>query len=511
MTLFVPLIVVIGAVIVRSINITRLGLVHWDDGERTWVTVALNDYFAFLKNWRAGIERDAPPGSYPWDGNPLVFFLYSIVAGISGNRENAGLYTNVFLGSLGVAGVVAAGVLLFGATTGILAGVLLAVSCFHVMYSRSIYAEVSCGAFYIWATFFYLWSLTGGVWLCGVTGILIGCAFLCNSRQFYIVAFFPFYEVLVQAGLVGQVAGASRGIVAVVALAGGMVAPLLVMDVFLRALRRLRYPGLDYPRQLFSHMIAGRSRFDWRLPALVNYLKVLWETEGLTTLLMLAGAVELAAHYSLPSVIVLVQIVPPLLFWSARSMDPGEAARGSYNYSMPRFISSTIYALTLAGAYALAGIRAPIAIAILAALAAHSLYRMRFLYRMESGYKKAVDYMTRHDGPAHVSFCYPNSSFYVGDRTRVIDARTMATAGGVTLRDARTRGAGYILYSPAIHHLTWKGRVALDPDVEKIVTHGTAVFSAPLGLPPWRTAYWDEHNNPDARVPPSNLVQVFEV
>ncbi len=116
-------------------------------------------------------------------------FLGALMMFVVGDSPTALLVTNALCGTLAVAVVYALGVLLFGRSVGLCGAFLLAVSPYHLVYSRSALAEASAGLFILLAALFWAlgrsgrWSWRKGfVW----SGVALGFAITCHYRSAYV-------------------------------------------------------------------------------------------------------------------------------------------------------------------------------------------------------------------------------------------------------------------------------------------------------------------------------------
>ena len=170
-------------------------------------------------------------------------FLASLMMFVVGDSPTALLVTNALCGTLAVAVVYALGVLLFGRSVGLCGAFLLAVSPYHLLYSRSALAEASAGLFILLAALFWTLGRTGRwPWRKGFvwSGVALGFAITCHYRSAYVPV------VLVVADLfLGQRAKTVEasetpwpgGMRRVLWLCVGVAIPLLALEAVFRAAR----------------------------------------------------------------------------------------------------------------------------------------------------------------------------------------------------------------------------------------------------------------------------------
>ena len=502
------------AVFVRVFRIFDRGLIFWDDGERILETQYLVDLIRFIRNnVRHGLfKKDSLAkasssfhGIPLFDCNPMNIFIYAGTALLGVPVEHSALVANVVFGTLGIIGVYAAAASMFDPQVAVISALLLAASGYHLLYSRSVHAEVTCGAFYIWATYtFYNSYTTDSLALLALTGFLVGLAFACNSRHPYIPVFFLIYEALI-----GWQSSADLIVSRFLLLMAGMAFPIVVLDVTIHALKELGYPGTSYLRQWGDHVLRAGGPLSLRLPYLAMFLRSFWELEGIVPLVGLAGCGLLVAEGSLRAVIVVSQVVVPLLFWSARvtlRTAEGKVVPG-FTHSVPRIMSSSIYALVIAAGVALARLPSPWDLLVLGVVVLMGLHRATWIWRMRSGYKQAISYMAGRGGLGHMSFCPPISSVYA-EAVNVGNPFLFDDAGFIA--ECRRRGFRYLLYVPAIHQNTFSGR-RLNGVLERLLSSETPEFTVPLGMIPLRAVYWDEHNNLDSIVMRENRIEIYDL
>ncbi len=512
---FISTVFAVGlAVFLRTFRIFGRGLIFWDDGARILETQYLVDLIRFIQNnihkslLRKGSLATASSsfcGTPPFDCNPMNILIYAGTALAGVSVEHSALVANIVFGMLGLIGVYATAASMFDPQVAVLSAILLAVSGNHLLYSRSVHAEVTCGAFYIWATYaFYSSYTTGSLTLLAVTGLLVGLAFACNSRQVYIPVFFFIYEAMV--GWHGSV---DMMIPRVLLLGAGMALPLMVLVLAIDALKELGYPGPSYLQQLGSLVLGGRGSLSLRLPYLSMFLRSFWEMEGIVLLGGLVGCGLLVAEGSLRAMIVVSQVLMPLLLWSARVAPrtaEGQIVAG-FAHSMPRFMSSSIYALVIAAAVAVTILPLFWAYLVVGIVLLIGLHRAAGILKMRSGFKAAIAYMADHGSFGHMSFCPPISSVYA-EAVNVGNPFLFDDAGFI--EECRRGGFRHLLYIPAIHRNTFSGR-RLNGVLERLLLSETPEFTVPLGMIPFRAVYWDEHNNPDSIVMRENHIEIYDL
>lgn len=129
-------------------------------------------------------------------------FLGALTMFVVGDRPAALLALNALCGTLAVLVLYLLGRILFNPTTGLAAAFLLAVSPYHLFYSRGAFAESSAGLFCL--TGVLLWTLgrqrNWSAWRTyGYSGLAIGYAITCHYRYGYVAL-----VLLLLDGLIGS-------------------------------------------------------------------------------------------------------------------------------------------------------------------------------------------------------------------------------------------------------------------------------------------------------------------
>lgn len=514
-TIFSSVVLIVGlAAFLRIFRIFERGLIFWDDGERVLQTQYLVDLIRFIgkhaslslfKNDSLAKAHSSFRGVPPFDCNPLNILIYAGIALVGVSVKHSATIANAVFGTIGIIGVYATAALMFDPQVAVLSTLLLTISGQHLLYSRSVHAEVTCGAFYIWATYVcYLSYITGSLTLVAVTGLLVGLAFVCNSRHVYIPMFFLIYQATI-----GWHGSAEMMVLRFLLLGTGMVFPLVVLTFAVGALKELGYPGPSYPRQLVSLLLAGKGSWSLRLPYLSIFLRSFWELEGIVPLVGFAGCGILVAEGSFRTMILVSQVLVPLLFWSARGVPrtaEGQVKAG-FAHSMPRFMSSSIYALIITAAVAATTLPSFWSDLLVGVIVLMGLYRATWIVKMRSGFQAAIVYMGSHGGLGHMSFCPPISRVYA----ETVDVGNPFPLGDAEfIEQCRQRKFQYLLYVPSIHRNTFFSR-PLNGVLERLLASETPEFTVPLGMIPFRAVYWDEHNNPDSNIMRENLIAIYDL
>lgn len=422
----------------RLFRIKKRSLLFWDDGDRLKESLFFGDLLKFIRTHlrellanKIKLDRDVTDkfsGRPMCGGYPGFTFLYSLGGKIFGRNDEGALILNGLLGVGSGLAVFCIGRELFNTQAGLLGFFVLMFSGYHLMYTRSIAAESTCGFFYIWGSYFFLMSVKSNfayLYLI-LAGFFGGMAFLCNSRQFYLPAFFMFFETAFFLAR-PSIDGISRLLVMGMSIAF----PIILAQEFYMVLKEMGYREESYFKQLF--MFAGNvSGLDFRLPNLFSvYLKTFLHADALSLpILALIGSVDAAKMSGQNSVdyfrlgIVLFQAWFPLIFWSARPRLSEEEKMKRYNprihgwnQATPRLLSTALGAFAVLSGFGLFFVPEPYRWIVAAGIALYGIWIMIKMIKIESGYKKAVDFIRSQDSGQwkHFSMVFPISSFLVGN------------------------------------------------------------------------------------------------
>ncbi|MBU0952260.1 MAG: glycosyltransferase family 39 protein [Elusimicrobia bacterium] len=527
-TIVVLAIVLLVGITLRFYRLKQRGLLHFDDGLRMLEVVFLHDLFDFLKNNKAVIlakkkidiksVSDNFRGRFLFDTNPLNIFIYFFSSKIINNIEYSALYANAFLGIFGILGTYFTATLMFGNHfIGLFSALFIAVSGYHLVYSRSIHAEITCGTFYIWATYFYILSYkTGALFYLLISGFFIGFAFCCNSRQFYMPLFFIFWEIMAAFKFSFT---ADLIITRLILLALSMTAPLFLIEEVFVILKEFNYPYPTFFRQLFFRT-GNFSLPTLRFPFLKMYLGIIIEYEGVVIpFFLLAGAVFLLKNVSFEAVILLTQFLVPLLFWSGRPDISREQANaiddgtGGYAYALPRLISSSQYSMAIISAFGLVTLLnlsqdVKLIYILFAAILIIRIIGLLKIIGVKSGYKQAAKFILASNNPKHISFCYPNSEFFTSKENALDVSYIKSEEDFIKLyKEQKVR---YVLYSDFLYANLYNS-IAVKPLIDKIIIETQPVFSIGMGMGNIKAIYLEEYNSPWVKMFKDDKIKIYDL
>ncbi len=502
----------------RFWRLSGRGVLLWDDGLRMREAIFCSDLFTFLSRHlkdvlarKIDFEKEARKfrGRFIFE-NPLNIIIYALTHKVTGNIDNSALTANAVFSLLGIAGTSLLAWQMFGPVTALFAAFILTVSGYFFMYSRSVHAEVTSGAFLIWGTLFYWMSAAvpavsemSFVWIF-LAGICAGCAMCANARQFHVPPLFVLFEILNQLFI-------SRGFFfpRILILCTGVMVPVLVIQTFFSLLKEMGYPYWTFFKQLYERT-GHLCKPDWRLPSAIVYIKTIVQCEGVfVPLLAVAGTVLLTRESCLSATILLAEAWLPLIMWSWRpreEMQVREGTTGAYQFSVPRLISSFIYAFAILAALALSRLPLNYSIPLSVVIALYSVRPIAKIMRQRAGYKKALDWIAEKNVQKHFTNVWEISTFFVGTENayNVYDLKP-----GEAEQYHRNEHARYWLFAPSIHQNTCRN-IPL-PFFDDVRAKIKPAFTVELGIGDFMPVLIDEHNNLTPELFKPNLIEVYDL
>ncbi len=427
----------------RFANLPQTGIRFDDEGwyvsdARLWHRCAR--ILADTKIWSALLRRDTrsvssrmaeegvdfnhryrkPCPGYTFLGGAMMFLV--------GDRPAALLVTNALLGTLTVAALHAAATLMFGRGVGLTAAFLLAVSPYHVIYSRSALADATTGFFIVLGVAFWAWSRTSPQrWRLAYLGCgaALGYAITCHYRSALVVVLLVPADLVLRARdakrspFPTQLAGSNpllrhttqAGLprVRLGYLLAGLALPTALFEAAFQGARAIavhadgHFPVATYLECLWAYVVILRDRVGvesgavWNPCALAAYAEYLlyWQGAGVAVALVLGLGLTLRR--------------PGIARWPALFVLVSVGALVFQRYTVARALSPALPFMFLCIAVALhavsnrvtqpGGLRALVALAAAAVLAWPGLTRSRALLDSQSSLEGACRFLERH-GPA---------------------------------------------------------------------------------------------------------------
>ena len=403
----------------RFYEIDQRGLFAYDEGwflleaktlydtiDYTWQKATGQDPGVPLRDYLK--ERGTVPVTTFKPGHTVLILVGYLIVGVS---DLASLGVSALTGTLTVLLVYGFSSRAFGRTAGLLAALVLAISPFHIGYSRAGYAQAN-GLFFI-SLGLYLWyaHIQDGSsrWRLLLAGIATGYGFTCHFNLFLMPPLFLFFHLLCSWSSTLMDRARSTALFGV-----GMALPPTLFEL---PAHILRFAGLlpegqwTYVEQfLYRGSLVGNLRFS--LDGAHALLDKLVYSEGVVVCAaLLLAAIGIAANYrsiSREQVIVSLLFIAPALPWSTLSIGLPPLYRTFAVLSLPVAI--------LAG-YGLSQVAVwvpnrRVVAAVAAILLVTGWFQVRDLLPVRSSYRKATDvwleYMEQNSGK--LSFL-PNSAF----------------------------------------------------------------------------------------------------
>lgn len=330
----------------------------------------------------------------------------------------AGLGTVAATYAIGVAG--------WGRRVAILAALMLAISGWHLTYSREGYAESDMVLFATLALFIYLRRVLRPVperlWPLVWTGVLFGAAFACNTRAAYALLVLAPTELLLwrTRGWACWSSTLKRGL----ALATGFVAPLAVIEgayLIARVVGRgfgatAGWP--DYVQQIAAYWQQHPViiRFD-QWPSFITYL---WFMDGAPVLaLLLIGIISALFRPKRPAdVLLLTALLMPVLLYSVYVA--GAVRMRAFSLALPWVMLAAALGLDVVVSYARRIVpnvsTAILTAATLVVLGTLAIPRTLDLMSAPNGIPSLLGYFSTHGVSDVASTDGPVLSFFVGEQ-----------------------------------------------------------------------------------------------
>ncbi len=228
--------IVVAASVLRFGNLPARGLIYWDEGKFLLEGVRLETGLRLL----AGAHSSLSAGKAIGTAKPTHALLIALSFGLFGVHDYTALFLNAFAGVVAVVLVYRIAGLLFDPTIGLVAALVLAVSEYDVIYSRSALSESDANALLLLGVLLWVYErcrIAPGrrsVLLLSAAAFAFGLAFTTNYRIIVYVAVIVALDLLYelkQAGLRQTIVRGGRWI------AGCAVAPCVwqVIDIVARS------------------------------------------------------------------------------------------------------------------------------------------------------------------------------------------------------------------------------------------------------------------------------------
>ena len=292
--------------------------------------------------------RGSPPSTNFKPGHVAMLTIGRLILG---DRDYAGPVMSALLGTLTVVLVYFMGRKLFHSErAALLSAGALAVSSWHVGYSRSALAEADTLFWLAAATWVYCsdWPRPPRSHRLYLASLLLGIAILTNFRAIPFFAIFTFYELYHARSLVKHwnLEKLRRLVKRTLALWAATMLPLLLLGLPLWAFQNVFRAyvfdkGPSFLEQIATFVVAGGPGSRLSLNGLFTYPTMIWIFEGaFVSLLVLVGVVALIRGPGRVSVVIGAQWLP-FAYYSVI------ATRPPFFDQRARFVSTSLLAIAL--------------------------------------------------------------------------------------------------------------------------------------------------------------------
>ncbi len=272
--------------------------------------------------------KGALKGHPPVLARPGHVIFIALAMGFVEDPIAAAPTASALFGTLSILLVFFVGRALYQPWVGVLASILLAVSPYHIWYSRSGFAEADTTFFLLLTVLLYvLGQRRSNPWWMALTGLACGTGFVVHHRFVLFLAVLWFLEAFV--AFTKQGPGPREQLKRFFILNVAFALPILSIEaVYYVALVAFQAAGKVMPcptyfTQLllvsayirYNNLIPYSHFFEWR--NFLTYPYLLWIVEGpLFFLLFLGGAVSLLKKRGFAELIIGILLLGPILFYS---------------------------------------------------------------------------------------------------------------------------------------------------------------------------------------------------
>jgi hypothetical protein len=448
---------------------------------------------------------EALEGHPPALARPGHVIFIALAMGFVEDPISAAPVASALFGTLTILLVFFLGRVLYQPWVGVLAAVFLAISPYHIWYSRSGFAEADTTCFLVLTMLLYaLGHKRSSSWLMALTGLACGTGFVVHHRFVLFLGVLWLLEGFVAVTRQGPEPKAQRKRFCI--LNAAFLLPILSIEaVYHIALLAFQAAGqlmpcATYLTQLlivstyirYNNLIPYRYFFEWQ--NFVTYPYLLWIVEGpLVFLFLLGGVASLLKRRGLAGLMVGLLLVGPIVFYS-------------YLNANARFISIVIPFLAIAtGLFFVEGVEwasrkgtnwargaCLVAGVLLLLQAGIGLHHTRKLLDWKVGYRETFAWIQENSEGTPRAICsYPHfSQLYLGK-----EASAKMPSSEEELRERYEEGFRYVvlvdfllhylkrLEAPALARLpvakTAKGSVEL---ARKIAREQVAVHVVPCSF-----------------------------
>ncbi len=421
--------VVTAAAVLRFHALDRQGLLLFDEGQ---LILEARTVTGIARGW-AGTRAVAPYGIGPARrvlaervaasrilfAKPLHNGLLALTMATGRRADQAAFLLAAVSGTLTVALVCGLAARWYGGTAAVLAGVALAVSPYHLLYSRSGLADALTAC--LLTLSFTAWHSGPGPWAAAASGLAAGCGLASNYRVLFLPAIFA---AMAMAGPSPSGRAAARRLIPWLA---GLVMPLAAVELAYRTCAAPGvWPGGTYLAQLKTLLaLHGGQGFLFRGWSAFGWYTHRWEGAPALLVLVVALSAQLV-HWRGPDLTLNLWWGVPWLVFSA------------YWDNAPRFFVLLLPPLAVikgrwlaAAAGRATGWGRPLAVALAAAAALAALPGVPAVVPRPTPYLEAATLLATSGRPFHVSTNERLGSAYFGPGSTAALPATPAEAGSL--------------------------------------------------------------------------------
>jgi len=431
--LFLILVIGLGAAL-RFWDLSSRGLFSHDEGyyflgAKTLATAANYIKIKFLGSKKERLELPRfgeylrkEGGDYPVGAKHGFYILGAIGLLFFGVKDYAILYTSAIFGVLSIILIYLIAKNIFSEITAFLAALLLAVSPFHITYSRSGYSQVTATFFILLGIYFYLKATEKRNKFLILAGLSFGYAVTCHPNQLWIMSIFIFDFLVYKKirRLITLIASSFLPLLVMQAIS--LAAIYIAKSIGWKSIEEINTLMLPYFGQVFKQgKYAGGMSFLFEEPFF--YAKLLLKFEGILTFsLFIIGTffIALKKNMKYPETLIGLLAIFPFLLWSgyinkvARTILPiipfillvaAQGIKLFFDFLRPRLskISYNFSFISLCAFLILEGV----------SLSLDDI-------KAKSGYPLAIDFLIKNGHLKHFTSCTTLSACYMPENYKYV-------------------------------------------------------------------------------------------
>ncbi len=251
-------------------------------------------------------------------GHQMLVFLFALLTG--GVRDYTGFLYSAIFGMIAIVLVYYIGYEMYSKRAGIFASMILAISSYHVMYSRSGLSEMTAPVFFLLGIWMYYRSYQRkSTKYLIYSGLFISYFFISHYRWFYLVAVFYLCEMILY---LNHDAFEKREFVKRIILLSLTISvfPALYELCFIlfEQLKEIP-PHMDYFNQMFDFTKRQSAKGPMIYPHILM-IKYIWVLEGpIISLLLSIAVIYTFKKRTVKDILIATVVVMPILLFSLKS------------------------------------------------------------------------------------------------------------------------------------------------------------------------------------------------